>query len=206
MSETKINFRKALKAFYGTTARDFEIVTVPRMQFLMVDGRGDPNTSAEYAAGLGWLYPLSYALKFASKAGGRDYTVPPLEALWWAEDMGAFVAGSKDEWLWTQMIMVPEWLSAPQFADALERTRTKLGAEPPASLRLEPFEEGLSVQVLHIGPYDAEAPTIARLHQEFLPANGLVENGHHHEIYLSDPRKTAPDKLRTILRQPVRPA
>ncbi|WP_306024506.1 GyrI-like domain-containing protein [Oceaniradius stylonematis] len=127
----------------------------------------------------------------------------PLEGLWWAEDMDAFTAGDKDKWSWTAMIMQPDWITDAMFAAAVDKARGKLG-DPPESLRLEIFDEGLSVQIMHIGPYDAEGPTIARLHQQFIPQNGLTENGHHHEIYLSDPRRVAPEKLKTIIRQPVK--
>lgn len=200
----KIDFKKTLKALYAPSAKDFALVEVPPMHFVMVDGQGDPNRAEDYEKGLNWVYSISYALKFASKQLlGRDYTVPPLEALWWSDDMADFVAGKKERWRWTQMIMVPDFVSRDMYEAALEKTRKKLG-EPPSSLRFEPYDEGLSVQILHIGSYDDEAPTIKRLHEEFLPANGLVESGVHHEIYLSDPRKTVPEKLKTILRQPVK--
>jgi hypothetical protein len=176
---------------------------VPKLQFLMVDGRGDPHTATEYATALKWLFTLSYTLKFQSKAAGRDYGVAPLEGLWWAEDMSRFAQADKSDWLWTAMIMQPDWIDAEMLAGAMPRAAAKLG-QAPASLRLAAFAEGVSVQTMHVGPYSAEAETIARLHQEFLPANGLVENGHHHEIYISDPSRTAPDKLKTVIRQPVR--
>lgn len=199
----KIDFKKSLKGLYGPSAREFAIVDVPAMRFVMVDGHGDPNTAARYATGLNWVYSISYALKFASKRRGQDYTVPPLEARWWTDDMADFVARRKDRWRWTQMLMVPDFVSAEMFEPALAEARKKLG-EPPESLRLETLAEGLSVQIMHVGSYDDEAPTIRRLHEEFLPQNGLVENGHHHEIYISDPRKVEPARLKTVLRQPVR--
>lgn len=201
----KIDFRKMLKALYAPSAKDFSVVDVPAMQFVMLDGRGDPNTAPAYAQGIAWLYAVSYALKFASKTQlKRDYTVPPLEALWWAKDHGkAFAENRRDDWQWTQMIMAPDWITKKMFTAARDKAAKKLG-KPPATLRLEKFAEGKSVQIMHIGPYAAEAPTIARLHEEFLPANGLAENGKHHEIYLSDPRKVAPAKLKTVIRQPVR--
>ncbi len=199
----KVDFKKLMKAYWQPPVGKFVVVEVPTLRFIKVDGKGDPNTAAEYSAAVQWLYTMSYTLKFASKAEGRDYGVAPLEALWWAEDMSSFTANDKSKWLWTAMIMQPDWIDAARFATALEKARGKLG-EPPGSLRLETFEEGLSVQTMHIGPYSAEAPTIAMLHNEFLPANGLVETGHHHEIYISDPRRTAPDKLKTVIRQPVR--
>lgn len=200
----KLDFRKSLKDLYQPPAQDFALVEVPRMLFVMCDGQGDPNVSKIYAEAVNWLYSVSYALKFASKTGlGRDYTVPPLEGLWWADDMAAFAAGNKGDWRWTAMIMAPEWITGEMFEDAREKAGDKLGA-PPDSLRLAPYDEGLCVQILHIGPYDAEAPTLRRLHEAFLPAHGLIPAGLHHEIYLSDPRRTAPEKLRTVLRQPVK--
>jgi hypothetical protein len=129
--------------------------------------------------------------------------VPPLEGLWWADDNAAFTARAKDQWHWTMMIMAPAFIMREMYEAAVEKTGKKLG-EPPASLRLEPYDEGLAVQILHIGSYDDEAPTIKRLHGEFIPQHGLAENGVHHEIYLSDPRRTEAAKLKTILRQPVR--
>ena len=199
----KVDFKKTMKAYWQPPVGKFVVVEVPRLSFIKVDGKGDPNSAADYKSAVQWLYSMSYGLKFASKAVGRDYGVAPLEGLWWAEDMTSFTQGDKNNWLWTAMIMQPDWIDASAYAACLAKTMGKLGIAP-ASLRLEPFEEGPSVQTMHIGPYSAEAPTIARMHGEFLPANGLVENGHHHEIYISDPGRTAPDKLKTVIRQPVR--
>lgn len=200
----KIDFKRSMKALYAPSTKRFALVDVPRMQFVKVDGQGDPNSAADYRQGLEWLYSVSYALKFASaEALGKDYVVPPLEALWFADDMSAFVKRSKQKWRWSQLIMVPDWITRKMFEAAVAKTSKKLGS-PPASLRLEPYDEGLSVQIMHVGSYDDEAPVIARLHKEYLPANGLAENGLHHEIYLSDPRKVEAAKLKTVLRQPVR--
>ena len=201
----KIDFRKSLKTFYQPSAKDFAMVDVPKMTFIKVDGQGNPNEAPEYVRAVEWLYAVSYGLKFAVReATGRDYVVPPLEGLWWADDMTSFATGAKARWRWTLMIMVPDFATRDLYESAVEKARRKLG-EPPASLRLEPYSEGPSLQILHIGRYDEEAPTLRRLHEEVMPARGLVFNGHHHEIYLSDPRKTAPEKLKTVLRQPVRP-
>lgn len=199
----KIDFKKTLKALYQPPVT-FTLVEVPPMQFVMVDGSGDPNVDPAYVRALEWLYSISYALKFASKRElGRDYTVPPLEGLWWADDMSTFLSRQKDKWSWTMMIMQPDWITQGMYEAAVTKTEAKLG-EAPMSLRLSPYDEGLSVQIMHVGPYDNEGPVLARLHDEFLPQNGLQETGHHHEIYISDPRKTAPEKLKTVLRQPVR--
>ena len=200
----KIDFKKTLKHLYAPPSKDFLLAEIPEMQFIMVDGIGAPSTSRPYIEALSWLYGVAYPIKFSSKTDlGRDYVVPPLEGLWWADDLNAFTSGDRDSWRWTMMIMQPEWVTHEMFDAGLTKAGKKLG-EPPKTLRLSSFDEGLSVQILHIGSYADEAPTIARLHQEYLPANGMVENGHHHEIYLGDPRKVAPEKLKTILRQPVR--
>ena len=202
--QEKTDFKKTLRNLYAPPSEEFVLVEVPSMQFLMVDGMGAPVTSQPYVEALSWLYGVAYPIKFASKNDlGRDYVVPPLEGLWWADDLNAFTSGDRDAWRWTMMIMQPEWVTNEMFDGGLSKASTKLG-KPPNTLRLASFEEGLSAQILHVGSYAAEAPTIARLHSEYIPENGLVENGHHHEIYLSDPRKVAPEKLKTILRQPVR--
>lgn len=200
----KIDFRKTMKALWQPPAGKFTLVEVPRMRFLMVDGHGDPNTAPAYAHALQWLYSVSYPLKFMSKKElGRDYAVMPLEGLWWADDMESFIRRDKDSWSWTMMIMQPDWITPEMVAAAVAKAGAKHG-EPPPSLRLEDYDEGLAVQIMHIGPYDAEGPVLRRLHEEFLPENGLRETGHHHEIYISDPRRTAPERLKTVLRQPVR--
>ena len=199
----KVDFKKTLKHLYRPSARGFEIVEVPEMRFLMVDGMGAPDGPA-YSAAVEWLYSVSYPVKFLSKIEfERDYVVAPLEGLWWAEDMNAYIEDDRDSWQWTMMIMQPEWVTDEMMQRATVKAESKVGRAPDSS-RFELFNEGVSVQIMHIGPYSEEAPTIARLHNEFLPENGLTENGHHHEIYLGDPRRTAPDKLKTVLRQPVR--
>jgi len=201
---SKTDFKKTLGHLYNPP-RTFATVEVPDMQFLMIDGHGDPNTAQEYQDAVEALYAVAYKLKFASKkALDRDYVVPPLEGLWWAEEMGAFVARDKGAWDWTMMIMQPDWITPQMFEEAIGQVSK--GKDLPAlpRLRLERYHEGLAVQILHVGSYDDEAPTIARLHNEFLPDNGLAEAGKHHEIYLGDPRRTPPEKLKTILRQPVK--
>lgn len=200
----KIDFKKNMES-YRAKAGKFQIIEVPQLQYLMVDGHGDPNTSPEYTRALEALYPVAYKLKFASKKElGRDYVVPPLEGLWWASDMGAFtVARDKSKWDWTMMIMVPDWISREFFDAVLTSIPAKDQPVRLGDVRLETLDEGLSVQTLHIGPYDDEAAVLAQMHGEFIPANDLQMTGKHHEIYLSDPRRNVPEKLRTILRQPV---
>jgi hypothetical protein len=200
---TKVDFKKLMKPLWRPPIGDFEIVEIPELTFAMVDGTGDPNTAPAYASAISWLYTMSYALKFMSKAKGKDYGVAPLEGLWWSDDYADFIEGRKDRWSWTVMIMQPEWTASADFESARAKAQSKLGI-PPASLRLETFVEGLSVQTTFVGAYSDEGPAIRALHEQFLPANGLIENGKHHEIYLSDPRRTRPEKLKTIIRQPVR--
>lgn len=202
----KVDFKKTLKHLYNPPTKNFVVVDVPKMGFLMIDGKGDPNTSERYQQALEALYAVAYAVKFASKKQLElDYTVPPLEGLWWAQDMDVFTTtASKDEWLWTMMIMQPDWITASMVATARQKVAASKDLPSLDALRHERFDEGLAVQILHIGPFDAEGPTIERLHKVFMPQNELVENGKHHEIYLSDPRRVAPEKWKTVLRQPVR--
>ena len=205
----KIDFKKTLKALYAPSAKAFVQVDVPAMSFLMMDGKGTPDaeSAGEYARALAVLYPVAYKLKFLSKKQlGKDYVVPPLEALWWADDLNVFITGDKAQWQWTVMIMQPDWI-LPEHVEEVRQAIVRSGELPGLDdLRLETYTEGLAVQILHIGPYRDEGPVLKVLHEEYIPANGLVETGHHHEIYLSDPRKTAPQKLKPILRQPVRRA
>lgn len=201
----KIDFKTTLKDLYAPSREDFEAVDVPPMQFVKVDGDGDPNTAPAYRSAVEWLYGVSYAIKFAAKAEpGKDYVVPPLEGLWWADDPASFIRREKHLWRWTMMIMAPDFVRREMFDAAVAKTERKLGA-PPETLRLETYEEGPALHILHIGSYDDEGPILARLHDVVMPEKGLVFNGPHHEIYLSDPRRTEPSRLKTILRQPVRP-
>ena len=200
----KVDFKKALDS-YQARHLEFRVLDVPLLRYLMVDGHGDPNTASEYADAIGALYPVAYKIKFASKQGlGRDYVVPPLEALWWAPDMEVFTtARDKSQWDWTAMIMVPEWITSDLFDDAVAQAAAR--DRPPSldRVRFESLDEGRCVQTLHIGSYDDEAGVLAELHNDFIPDAGLRMTGKHHEIYLSDPRRVEPAKLRTILRQPV---
>ncbi|HSK24817.1 MAG TPA: GyrI-like domain-containing protein [Egicoccus sp.] len=200
----KVDFKKTLATYTAPKGR-FEIVEVPDLQYLMIDGHGDPNTAPGFGEAIETLYPLAYKLKFASKRElDRDYVVPPLEGLWSAADMDAFtVARDKSRWDWTLLLMVPDWIDHDRFDAAVAQVAK---TDPPARLhevRLETLSEGRCVQTLHVGSFDDEGEVLARMHDEFIPANGLRLHGTHHEIYLSDFRKVAPDKRRTILRQPV---
>lgn len=202
----KLDLKKAHRELFNPPKGRFVEVTVPVMSFVKVDGAGDPNTAEEYGRAVEWLYGVSYAMKFAAKELlGRDYVVPPLEALWWADDPGSFVRREKSRWRWTVMIMAPVFVTDALFDAAVTKIAAKRGAPPP-SLRFEPYDEGWSLQTLHVGRYDDEGPTLRRLHEEVMPGMAVTFNGTHHEIYLSDPRKVEPAKLRTILRQSIRRA
>ena len=178
---------------------------VPDMRYLMIDGHGDPNTSPAFTEAVQALYPVAYKLKFASKRDlGRDYVVPPLEGLWWAEDMAAFTAArDKSRWDWTLMLMVPDWIDPALVTAAVEQAGAGNRPARLGDVRLETLSEGLCVQTLHVGSFDDEADVLAKLHHEVIPGRGLRMTGRHHEIYLSDFRRVAPDRQRTILRQPV---
>lgn len=197
------DIKKERKDLYQPKPGDFEIVEVPPLEFLMVDGHGDPNTSTAYREAIEALYAASYAVRAVAKTRlGRVHTVGPLEGLWSADDPEAFRNRDKSAWDWTMIIAQPAWITAHLVEEGLVAARKK---RLPALdlIRFERYPEGRSVQILHVGSFDDEAPTIERLHREFLPANGFVATGRHHEIYLSDARKTEPARLKTILRQPV---
>lgn len=202
---SKIDFKKEWKELYRPSNQEFSLVEVPALQFLMVDGHGDPNTAPEYTEAVEVLYAVAYKIKFLSKKEGKDYVVPPLEGLWWAEDMAVFrSARDKSQWDWTMMIMTPEWINRDIYRAALEEVARKKTLPGSEKIRLEDYFEGLSVQILHLGSYDDEGPVLARMHDQFIPENDFRMNGKHHEIYLSDSRRTEPEKLKTILRQPVK--
>lgn len=200
----KTDFKRDIKTY---TARrgTFSIVEVPPLQHLCVDGRGDPNTAPAYRDALGALYPVAYKIKFLSKDElGLDHVVMPLEALWWSEDMASFTRDrDPSRWEWTVMIMVPDWITHDHLEVARAAVAGKARGSALERVRLERLEEGLSVQTLHVGPYADEGPVIEAMHHDFIPAHGLALTGRHHEIYLSDARRTAAPRLRTILRQPV---
>ncbi|GAB4003704.1 GyrI-like domain-containing protein [Glycomyces albus] len=192
------------KALYAPKNTSWELVEVPPQRFIAVDGRGDPNTAEEYARSVEALYAVAYTLKFASKrTGAGDFVVAPLEGLWWADDPRAFTARAKSSWHWTMMICLPDRVDDGAVAEAKATALAKKGN--PAIERVEPrtLHEGRSAQVLYVGSYDDEGPILAELHERYMPEHGLGFAGHHHEIYLSDPRRTAAERLRTVLRQPV---
>lgn len=199
----KLDFKKTLKHLYTAKSQPV-FVDVPGMQFLMVDGTGNPNTATAYTDAIQALYTVSYTLKFkVKKEMGLDYGVMALEGLWWAADMDAFTLGKKDDWLWTMMIFQPDFITPDLFNAAIMEASHKKDLQSLPNLRLETYSEGLSVQLLHLGPYADEGPNIQRLH-DFIHASGYERCGRHHEIYLSDPRRGDPAKVKTIIRQPVK--
>ncbi|MCW8796691.1 MAG: GyrI-like domain-containing protein [Chlorobium sp.] len=199
----KIDFKKDLKHLFKPSAKTVESVTVPAMNFLMIDGKGDPNTSQEFKDAIDALYPVAYALKFMVKKGEMemDYGVLPLEGLWWADDMSAFSVDRKEEWKWTLMIMQPEFISPTMVEEAIEQVREKKNPVSLSRLRFESFEEGEAAQIMHIGPFSEEGPTIEKVHT-FIEESGKERRGKHHEIYLSDIRRADPAKWKTVIRQP----
>ncbi len=202
----KIDFKSTLKEFYQPSSKEVMIVDIPEMQFLMIDGMGSPGDSKEYQEALAALYPIAFKTKFLSKEKGKDYVVPPLEGLWWAENMDDFTEGKRDKWKWTMMIMQPDWITQDMIDKAIKITREK---KPELSklllnLRLEKYREGKSAQIMHIGPYSEEGFTVQKVHDFIVKKSGKFD-GHsnkHHEIYLSDPRKADPATMKTVIRQP----
>jgi len=200
----KIDFKRDLKHLYQPSAKEVALIDVPGMNFLMIDGAGDPNQERSYQEAVEALYSVAYAIKFkVKKTLAIDYGVPPLEGLWWADDLASFTAGDKAKWKWTMMIMQPEFVSAAMVRDTIAEVKKKKDLPALARLRFELFAEGKCVQILHIGPFAAEGPTIARMHA-FIASLGGKLSGKHHEIYLSDIRKADPAKWKTIIRQPLR--
>ncbi len=203
-----LDLRKQLKHLYQPSAKKFSVVDVPPMNFLMIDGAGNPNTSQDYRAVLEALYGLSYTLKFGVKLGkyGKkkyDYPVMALEGLWWMDDMREFSVTRKDDWKWTMMMMQPDIITPDQVELARADLIKKKNPVAAARIRFESYHEGLSAQIMYFGPYADEGPTIQRLHN-FISESGHQLRGKHHEIYLSDPRRTAPEKLKTVIRQPMK--
>lgn len=200
----KIDLKKELRHLYQPSAKAVVRVEVPSFQFLMIDGEGDPNTSREYAQAVEALFSVSYTAKFMLKRGAQaiDYTVMPLEGLWWADDMSTFVTNDRSKWKWTLMIMQPDFVDVDVVHAAIAEAKRKKSVAAADALRMECFEEGSCAQVLHVGPFTEEGPTIQRVHDFIEATSGL--SGKHHEIYLSDIRRGDPAKWKTIIRQPMR--
>jgi hypothetical protein len=199
----KLDLKVARKELFGAPLDRFVPIQAPPVAYLMADGHGDPNSAPEYRLAVESLYSTAYAIKFMCKARGSDFVVSPLEGLWSAPNPESFTARRKDEWDWTMMIMVPDYVDEETFQQAKARSERKLG-RLSTTLRLKTLAEGLCLQALHVGSYDDEGPLLARLHKEIMPEGGYSFSGRHHEVYLSDPRRTPAEELRTVIRQPVR--
>jgi hypothetical protein len=195
----KIDLKRKFRHLYNPTPKNVTIVDVPAFNYLMINGAGDPNISPEYVAAVNALYSVAYTLKFMIKKSDKpiDYTVMALEGLWWSDDMTSFTALRKDNWKWTMMIMQPEFVTQEWVNDAIAEAMPAL-----PKLRYAKYEEGLCAQIMHLGPYADEGPKITKVNT-FISENGYRTNGKHHEIYLNDPRKTAPARMKTIIRQPI---
>jgi hypothetical protein len=204
----KLDLRKAYKKLYLPSAKQVSLVVVPPFKFAMIDGEieqgASPGSSPAFQEALQALYGISFTLKFMSKlrpVDPLDYTVMALEGLWWVEG-AEFEISCPEGWRWTAMIMQPEHITGAMFGEALQQLRKKRPSPALERLRLETFHEGLSLQIMHIGPYSAEPATVEKL-QRFARENGYALRGLHHEIYLGDPRRADPARLKTVLRHPV---
>ncbi len=200
---TKVDLKKELKQLYNPSAKEVSTVDVPTMNFLVVDGEGAPS-SPQYMQSIEALFTVSYSLKFmVKKASGVDYAVMPLEGLWWMDNMKEFSTERKDEWKWTSMIMQPEYVKEADVKVAIEQARKKKDLPTIDKVRFENFKEGLSAQIFYVGPYSAEGPTVAKIH-DYIHKTGHELSGKHHEIYLNNAAKVAPEKLKTVIRQPMK--
>ena len=200
----KINFKKELKHLYKAPTKKVESLEVPSMNFLMIDGEGDPNTAPQFQEAIQALYPLAYTLKFMVKKSEMaiDYGVLPLEGLWWADDMASFNVEDKSNWKWTLMIMQPDFITNEMVQEAFETVKRKKNPASLEQIRFEAFNEGKAAQIMHIGPFSEEGPNIEKVH-DFIESKNSQRIGKHHEIYLSDLRRAAPENLKTIIRQPL---
>jgi len=201
----KIDLIKTMGNLYQQPKKEISVLEIPAMNFLTIQGRGDPNNNEEYSQAVGALYSLAYALKFSVKKSAQavDFGVMPLEGLWWAEDMRRFNLEDRGDWMWQMLIMQPEYITPDLFARTVEDLRRKKNPPKLDQVKFECVEEGLCTQIFHAGPYgEAERPTIDRLHA-FISEQGYERTGKHHEIYLNSPLRSAPDKLKTIIRQPI---
>jgi hypothetical protein len=199
----KIDYKKELKELYTGKKDDFKIINVPSINYLQIHGSGDPNTDPNYRSSIEALYATAYAIKFICKKKEMDFTVMPLEGLWYAEDYAVFESREKNKWSWTMLIMLPPFVTEHIFREAIDTVKKKKDNPKISEVFFEQYEEGLCIQTLHIGSYDNEGPIISQMYR-YLSEHGYQLSGKHHEIYLSDPRKNNIDKLKTIIRQPIK--
>ncbi|MHA1560914.1 MAG: GyrI-like domain-containing protein [Promethearchaeota archaeon] len=204
-TKKKLDYKKEFPDLYKPSLKEPTIIKIPKMMFFMIDGTGDPNTSDEYKEVVQLLYNISYALKMKvikKETPSKDYVVPPLEGLWYMPKMEEWSMDEKDKWEWTMMIRIPDFVKDSQIKKAMKILKETKNPDSFSKLRYEQYDEGTCVQIMYLGPYDEEPPTIKKIHQ-FAKKNGYNLNGHHHEIYLSDPRRVEPERLKTILRHPI---
>lgn len=206
---SKVDLKKENKELYNPSAKEVSIVDVPEMNFLMIDGEGDPNTSQEYQDSIEALFSVAYKVKFISeKENSQDYVVMPLEGLWWVENLEDFNILDKSGWKWTAMIRQPDFITKDMIKKAIQEVEKKKNLPELSKIKFQSLHEGLSAQIMYIGPYSQEGPTVEKLHN-FIEEKGYEFNGSlpgekHHEIYISDMRRTKPEKLKTIIRQPMK--
>jgi hypothetical protein len=201
----KIDLKKELKAFYNPTAKEVTLIDVPKWNFIIIDGQGAPE-GEQFSQSIQALYPVAYTIKFdRKKADGPDFSVMALEGLFWADDMAVFMPETADrnKWQWTLMIMQPDFITREDFTNAVKAAKKKKDNPALEKVRFESYAEGKAAQIMHFGPYSAEGPNIQRIHQKIAGIGGKL-SGKHHEIYLSDPRRVAPEKMKTIIRQPYK--
>ncbi len=204
-AKKKLDYKKEFPDLYKPSLKEPVIIKIPKMMFFMIDGTGDPNTSEDYKEIVQLLYNISYTLKMKvikKETPSKDYVVPPLEGLWYMPKMEEWSMDEKDKWEWTMMIRIPDFIKDSQIKKALKILKETKNPSSFSKLRYEQYDEGTCVQIMYLGPYDEEPPTIKKIHQ-FAEKNGYNLNGHHHEIYLSDPRRVEPERLKTVLRQPI---
>jgi len=201
----KLDLKKELRELYSAK-REASIVLVPKQKIIAVEGQGDPNTSQEFQNAVEALFPVAFKIKFASKKQlDRDYVVMPLEGLWWTDDMENFSVKNKEGWNWKVFIVQPDFITKDLFEQAIEDVLKAKKPKAISKIKFDFLEEKKAAQILHVGPYSQEGPTIEKLH-DYIANSGFTFDGvmqKHHEIYLSDMRKTAPAKFKTIIRQPV---
>jgi hypothetical protein len=200
----KFDLLEQMKDYYSASINKVSFLKIPPLNYLMIDGKGDPNTSQIYKDSLQALYSLAYALKFAIKKGkpSIDFKVMPLEGFWWVEDINLFSVKNKGDWKWTMMILQPDLINGDLVTEMREQVVRKKGLVLAQKVRLEQYYEGDCAQILHLGPYSTEGENIEKLHTMIID-HSYQRIGKHHEIYLNTPLKTAPEKLKTIIRQPI---
>lgn len=196
-------FYARMKEMYQPTNKHFSAIEMPEMTYMAIDGEGDPDCEA-FSHAVKWLYSLVFFMRpVVKKKIGKNFVEPPLECMFWADDIEDFVSGNKAKWRWRAMIVIiPELSPNDLFLECIDKTSEKLGAAPE-SLRIEQIDEGKCVQIMHIGEYSNIQKLCGKLYNEYLPENNLKPTGFYHEIYLNDPNRVSPNNRKVVIRQPV---